>query len=45
MEASAGRDLMAAALLPRVLAMIADVKEVETRPTGGGAVNDGQRPN
>jgi hypothetical protein len=45
MEASAGWDLMAGALLLRLLSMIADVKEVETRPPGDRPINDGQRPN
>jgi hypothetical protein len=42
MEASAGRDLMAAALLLRLMAILGDVQEIETVPRGG--MNDGMRP-
>jgi len=44
MEASAGRDLMAAALLLRLLVIMGDVQVVETVPPGQRP-NDGQRPN
>jgi hypothetical protein len=44
MEASAGRDLMAAALLLRLVVILGDIQEVETVPPSSG-LNDGQRPN
>jgi hypothetical protein len=44
MEASAGRDLMAASLLLKLMVILGDVQEVET-VLPGRAINDGQRPN
>jgi hypothetical protein len=43
MEASAGRDLMAAALLLRLMITLGDIQEIETSPNRCGR-NDGQRP-
>jgi hypothetical protein len=45
MEAAAGRDLMAASLLLKLMVILGDVQEVETVPPGRRGVNDGQRPN
>jgi hypothetical protein len=44
MDAAAGRDLMAASLLLKLMVILGDVQEVETRPPGRD-LNDGQRPN
>jgi hypothetical protein len=37
MDAAAGRDLMAASLLLKLMVILGDVQEVETRPPGRGS--------
>jgi hypothetical protein len=44
MDAAAGRDLMAAALLLRLMMMLGDIQEIETSPNRCG-LNDSQWPN
>jgi hypothetical protein len=44
MDISNGRDLTAAALLLRLMMMLGDIQEIETRPNRSGLNDDGQRP-